>query len=244
MSSRESILLRQAMEALEQYIYSHSPGEKLPAEPALAQQLGVSRTTLRAVLEKLAASGMVQKRHGSGTYISPKPCLVQESLLHYIYFPVLIQKKGFTATERDRAVFTCKATPKLCEKLNLTPEDTCVVVQRVYFADGQLAVYCRDTLPASILLPERLEKVLSDLRYRDLREVIFEETGKQVVQNAVDFRAILNTDSPFLSPYAAENEVFPMLLMSGCAFDQSLQSLFYNEAYLDTRYLDLHINRQ
>src|SRR5688500_20409382 len=45
------------------------PGDRLPAERALAEQLGVSRPTVRAGLRALAAMGVVRTRHGSGTYI-------------------------------------------------------------------------------------------------------------------------------------------------------------------------------
>jgi GntR family transcriptional repressor for pyruvate dehydrogenase complex len=41
-------------------------GERLPSERVLAEQLGVSRLTLRAALATLAAAGLVSVRHGSG----------------------------------------------------------------------------------------------------------------------------------------------------------------------------------
>ena len=47
------------------------PGDRLPAERDLATQIGVSRPTVRAGLRALAAMGVVQSRHGSGTYIPP-----------------------------------------------------------------------------------------------------------------------------------------------------------------------------
>lgn len=49
------------------------PGDRLPAERDLAAQLGVSRPTVRAGLHALAAMGVVQTRHGSGTYIPEGP---------------------------------------------------------------------------------------------------------------------------------------------------------------------------
>ena len=47
------------------------PGDRLPAERDLALQLGVSRPTVRAGLRALAAMGVVQSRHGSGTVLRP-----------------------------------------------------------------------------------------------------------------------------------------------------------------------------
>src|SRR6478736_6575691 len=49
------------------------PGDRLPAERDLAVQIGVSRPTVRAGLRALAAMGVVQSRHGSGTYIPDGP---------------------------------------------------------------------------------------------------------------------------------------------------------------------------
>lgn len=45
------------------------PGSRFPGEPALAQELGVSRVTLRRALDRLAVEGVVERRVGSGTYL-------------------------------------------------------------------------------------------------------------------------------------------------------------------------------
>lgn len=46
------------------------PGERLPAERELAQRFGVARGTLREGLRELEKSGMVERRQGSGTYVT------------------------------------------------------------------------------------------------------------------------------------------------------------------------------
>src|SRR5262245_57093914 len=56
------------------------PGNRLPAERDLATRIGVSRPTIRAGLRALAAMGVVQSRHGSGTYITEGPVLRTEAL--------------------------------------------------------------------------------------------------------------------------------------------------------------------
>src|SRR3954463_9797273 len=49
------------------------PGARLPPERDLAEQVGVSRPTVRAGLRTLAALGVVRSRRGSGTYIPAGP---------------------------------------------------------------------------------------------------------------------------------------------------------------------------
>jgi GntR family transcriptional repressor for pyruvate dehydrogenase complex len=45
-------------------------GERLPAERALAEQLGVSRPSLREALQKLGAKGLLVSRQGGGNYVA------------------------------------------------------------------------------------------------------------------------------------------------------------------------------
>ena len=45
------------------------PGSKLPSENALAEELGVSRVSIREALRMLASLGLLETRHGGGTYV-------------------------------------------------------------------------------------------------------------------------------------------------------------------------------
>lgn len=44
-------------------------GDKLPTEAAIMAEFGVSRTVVREAISKLQASGLVQTRHGVGTFV-------------------------------------------------------------------------------------------------------------------------------------------------------------------------------
>lgn len=59
-----------------QYIYglirdgSVHPGERLPTERAVSETLGISRNSTREALSILLAMGMIERRQGSGNYVS------------------------------------------------------------------------------------------------------------------------------------------------------------------------------
>src|SRR3989475_2081764 len=60
------------------------PGARLPPERDLAQQIGVSRPTVRAGLRTLAALGVVRSRRGSGTYIPEGPPTLGSEALSFL----------------------------------------------------------------------------------------------------------------------------------------------------------------
>jgi GntR family transcriptional repressor for pyruvate dehydrogenase complex len=74
------------------------PGDRLPAERHLAARLGVSRPSVRAGLRALSAMGVVQPRHGSGTYIPEGPPVLGSEPLSF-----LAALHGFTGLEMYEA---------------------------------------------------------------------------------------------------------------------------------------------
>lgn len=64
-------LYEQVVERLREYVQSESlhAGDRLPPERDLAERLGVSRTSVRQALVALEVQGLVDTRHGGGTYL-------------------------------------------------------------------------------------------------------------------------------------------------------------------------------
>jgi GntR family transcriptional repressor for pyruvate dehydrogenase complex len=68
------------------------PGDKLPPERELAQQMGVSRPSLREALRALSIMKIVENRQGSGTYITS---LEPETLVEHLDFIIALNDKSF-----------------------------------------------------------------------------------------------------------------------------------------------------
>jgi DNA-binding FadR family transcriptional regulator len=64
-------LVDQALEQLRQRINSGAwtIGQRLPTEPELASDLGISRNTVREAMRVLAFSGLIEVRQGDGSYL-------------------------------------------------------------------------------------------------------------------------------------------------------------------------------
>jgi DNA-binding LacI/PurR family transcriptional regulator len=66
---------RQILEKLQNEISSgrYKPGKRLPSEAELVRRFGASRMTVFRAMHELQALGLVIRRVGSGTYVSPNP---------------------------------------------------------------------------------------------------------------------------------------------------------------------------
>src|SRR5712692_8817301 len=70
------------------------PGQRLPAERELAKHIGVSRPSVRAALGTLVALGVVETRHGAGTFVAVGPPTLGSEPLRF-----LAALHGFTDEE-------------------------------------------------------------------------------------------------------------------------------------------------
>ncbi len=82
MSSNELYkpLYLQIQEYLAELIFSGrvAPDSKLPSERDLSEELGVSRMTVRRAITELVNDGLLERRHGSGTYVA-KPKVLYDA---------------------------------------------------------------------------------------------------------------------------------------------------------------------
>ncbi|CAM5660762.1 HTH-type transcriptional repressor NanR [Streptomyces tendae] len=64
-------LYEQVLERLRQYVTDGGlrAGDRLPPERDLAQRLGVSRASVKQAIVVLEVQGLVEARHGGGTYL-------------------------------------------------------------------------------------------------------------------------------------------------------------------------------
>ncbi len=51
----------------------YAPGEKLPSEPEVMAEQGVSRTVVREAMSRLQTTGLIETRHGVGTFVVAQP---------------------------------------------------------------------------------------------------------------------------------------------------------------------------
>jgi GntR family transcriptional regulator len=109
-------------------------GHAIPSERRLCEQLGVSRVTLRAALDELVADGYLDRRQGSGTYVS-EPKIAQPLTL--TSFSEDMRRRGMVPGSRTLSLTTISAGARLGRRLQLSPEASVVRIKRLRLADGE-----------------------------------------------------------------------------------------------------------
>src|SRR6476646_2176602 len=140
-------------------------GTRLPSEPALATELGVSRATLREALRTLEGEGLVRRMWGSGTYVAHGR-RVATSLDVNFGVTDAIRAAGMEAGTVQGRYWFEPASAAEAGQLNLEPGQDVLVVERVRTADGKPVVLSRDILPARLLADH--EELADRILKRDL----------------------------------------------------------------------------
>src|SRR5829696_3371798 len=109
-------------------------GDAIPPERRLASDLGVSRPTLRAVVDELVREGLLRRRHGSGTYVAePKIALP----LTMTSFTEDMARRGMRAGSRVLSFERISAGAKLGQRLRISPVDDVWAIRRLRLADDE-----------------------------------------------------------------------------------------------------------
>jgi GntR family transcriptional regulator len=145
---RQPSLADQVLQILSQRIkdQSYPPGSRLPPENHLAEEFSVSRATVRSALDMLAASGMIVRRQGVGTFIS-RLSTISNPLNEFIDFNDLIRDNGFKPGFQQIQAALLEPELKVADKLQLKEHSRVLNIHKVFTADGDPIIYVINNIP-------------------------------------------------------------------------------------------------
>ena len=164
----EKPLQTRVQEAILQLIRDErlTSGQQLPTELKLIQTLGVGRSTLREALANLAHQGVLYKVQGKGTFVRNVPIRVENGLDVLISVTESIQAVGATPGTSRMSVKKSKVSSLTARKLQIDKNQECFTIERVRRADGKVAAYCIDIIPAFMIPPNTEEEDFKGSLYK------------------------------------------------------------------------------
>lgn len=133
-------------------LITRSPaGQRLPSEPDLAKQLGVSRATLREAMRSFETQGLIRRRQGSGTFVVGKMQVLDSGLEVLESLETMAKRLGLEVSVSDLNIDAIVADEELSSQLDVLVGDTLTRVRRVVRADNRPVAYLVDILPDTIL---------------------------------------------------------------------------------------------
>lgn len=109
------------------------PGDRLPAENALAANYGVSRVTVRTALRLLSQEGLVESQPGRGSFVSSP---VGERSSELLSFTELGRRRGLAASARVLTARSHPAGVEDADTLGVAPGSALFELERLRLLDG------------------------------------------------------------------------------------------------------------
>ena len=178
-------LYRQRQKVLREAIANHvlGPDDALPAERDFAEELGVSRITVRKALDGLVSEGLLVRRQGAGTFVAAR---VEKNFSKLSSFTEDMIARGRVPHSAWLSRTEGLVTPEESLTLGLSPGAPVYRFNRIRFADGAPMALEYSTL-AAFCMPS------PDFVETSLYEAL-EKTGHRPVRALQRLRAVLFTD--------------------------------------------------
>jgi DNA-binding GntR family transcriptional regulator len=110
------------------------PGDRLPAERTLCEQLGVSRATVRRALLELSEDGLIESSLGRGSFVTAGPLVEPPNAL--LSLTELGSRRGLVPSARVLRAAVRPATVTESEAFGIAPGADVFVLERLRMLDG------------------------------------------------------------------------------------------------------------
>ncbi|MHC1784748.1 MAG: GntR family transcriptional regulator [Anaerolineaceae bacterium] len=137
---------------------AYGPGQQLPSEADLAEQLGISRPTLREALQNLELEGTIVRKHGVGTFFSNSFGRRLESGLEILESIDQIASRKGLQTHCSKLEIE-EREPTSCElsSLGLVFVIPILLISRTILVANQPIAFLKDIVPLEFLHKTDLE---------------------------------------------------------------------------------------
>lgn len=235
-------LNEQVRDSLYEYIRSMdlNTNNQLPSEDILAEQLGVSITTVRNALNTLSQENLIFRKQGKGTFVNKEVLSIKVQLGSAPEFGQLIEESGYESEVEVVSHQIIEAGEDLAEKLEIEPEERVFQVEKIFYADGKPAIYCVDNFPEKILL----ETISESEFIKPVFQLLQEKAKRRVVRDKADVYTSITSEDERLKEAFKADKPKALLTCYSTNYDQDNNVMLQVEEYYDTDLIKFSILRK
>ncbi len=124
---------------------------RIPSETELANELGVSRTTVRDALSRLEIEGSIFRKQGAGTFVNRPGLQIKSRLEEMWSYEAVLEAHGYTPSTQVLGIQTETAAPEVVDALNLLPGEPVVVVRKLFKEDAEPVILTLNYIPTRLM---------------------------------------------------------------------------------------------
>jgi GntR family transcriptional regulator len=148
---KDNDVSRSLHEQLSQLIADTKSGQRLPSEPKLAVELGVSRASLREAMRTFETRGLLQRKQGVGTFVIHPESVFETGLENLNSLETIAAQLGLEVSMGKMEISRQVINQELAEILELPEGQEILTVSRVILAQERPVAYLEDNLPIDVI---------------------------------------------------------------------------------------------
>jgi DNA-binding GntR family transcriptional regulator len=195
-------------------------GDKLPSERELADQYGISRMTARHTLSILEREGVVERRVGSGTFISNKK--IEMDFITFNSFTRNMINRGLTPSTQVLSIRKIEAKPMLANKLKVAIGESVTAIKRLRLVDDMPVAIEESFIPEKLC--PNLDQIITD--NSSLYEILENHFGIVLVK-AKEYMQVTYSEESDSKLLKIRSES-PCIFQEAVAFDRNEQEIEFS----------------
>ncbi len=209
----------------------------LPSEAELTQRFEVSRATIREALSQLEQRGVVIRRHGAGTFVTPLPRL-DTGLEELESLETLARRTGLSTKMGEPRIDERHIEPAEAEALQTPNETNVLSISRVILTGNRPIAYLIDVVPTTILRRQDLDE-----KFRgSVLDLLIRRRDLQLSHSRTNIAIESATKS--LAQKLRVKPGVPLHKLEAQLYTRDGQVIDYSTSYLVPGYFRFHVNRR
>jgi GntR family transcriptional regulator len=229
---------RRLQTELAEMINNLPPETRLPSEPTLAKQMGVSRATLREAMRSFEGQGMIRRRQGVGTFVAAKVPVIETGLEVLESIGTIAKRSGLSVRMGKLQTEQITADQELAEHLNLQAGTELTRVARIIYTEDRPIAYLVDILPIDILSAGELQSDFTG----SVLDLLLGRGAPKLVQSRTEIKAIGATPEVARALQIQRDDV--ILLLSAQLYTEDSRVIDYSISYFLPGYFRFHVVRR